>query len=360
MTWRNLCGRVFGTVAAFAGSRYKMSAAAPLSRISSESLLAYRESRARDGRKPSYLNMEMGAIRGILKRARRWHMIAEDVRPLKETRSVGKALAHEDKMALLQTAASRPDWRVARCAAVIALSTTMRGCELKGLRWRDVNLLNRVLTIKRSKTDAGERVIPLNAEAMAATLELYKRAETLGATKLDDFVFPACENGNIDPTRPQADWRTAWRNLTCAVTCPGCGLLQGPNARCSNKECHEDISRIKSPLAGLRFHDLRHHAITELAESQASDQTIMAIAGHVSQKMLAHYSHIRLDAKRRALDALAAKHAETEAQGKEGSYVTKNVTNGTNPASAKRQIVEKYGRPVRARTADLYRVKVAL
>jgi len=35
-------------------------------------------------------------------------------------------------------------------------------------------------------------------------------------------------------------------------------------------------------VPGLRFHDLRHTAITDLAESQTSDQTIMAIAGHVS------------------------------------------------------------------------------
>jgi integrase len=45
----------------------------------------------------------------------------------------------------------------------------------------------------------------------------------------------------------------------------------------------EEIKGIKSPLAGLRFHDLRHCAITNLAESQDSDQTIMSIAGHVSQ-----------------------------------------------------------------------------
>ncbi len=32
--------------------------------------------------------------------------------------------------------------------------------------------------------------------------------------------------------------------------------------------------------------------------------TIMAIAGHVSRRMLEHYSRIRMDAKRRALDAL--------------------------------------------------------
>ena len=66
------------------------------------------------------------------------------------------------------------------------------------------------------------------------------------------------------------------------------------------------MSALKSSTAGLRFHDLRHHAITELAESQASDRTVMSIAGHVSQQMLAHYSHVRIEAKRKALAALAA------------------------------------------------------
>jgi hypothetical protein len=67
------------------------------------------------------------------------------------------------------------------------------------------------------------------------------------------------------------------------------------------------MKNIKSSTAGLRFHDLRHHAITELAESQASDQTIRDIAGHVSNRMLEHYSHVRMGAKRAALDALATK-----------------------------------------------------
>lgn len=62
---------------------------------------------------------------------------------------------------------------------------------------------------------------------------------------------------------------------------------------------------IKSPLARLRFHDLRHTAITKLSDGQGSDQTIMLIAGHVSRQMLEHYSHIRLAAKRVALDSIA-------------------------------------------------------
>jgi hypothetical protein len=47
--------------------------------------------------------------------------------------------------------------------------------------------------------------------------------------------------------------------------------------------------------------------ITELAERGEGDQTIMDIAGHVSRQVLSRYSHIRMEAKRRALDALGTK-----------------------------------------------------
>jgi len=113
-------------------------------------------------------------------------------------------------------------------------------------------------------------------------------------------------------------------------------------------------------MKGLRFHDLRHHAITELAESQASDQTIMSIAGHVSYKMLAHYSHVRLAAKRCALDSLAQPQlAASSRHSRRDGNVTNHVTNGTTSQNASPYVIEKYGRPVRTRTADLYRVKAA-
>jgi integrase len=330
-------------------------AATPLTRITAESLLTYRESRAKEGAGPAYLNMEMGAIRRILKRAKRWHLLAEDIRPLKERRQVGRALSHEEKLRLLKLAGSKAEWQVARLALTLALNTTMRGCELKGLRWKDVDLIDRILTIRRAttKTDAGERVIPLNTNAMAAIVELYRRAQSLGGLEPDHYVFPACENGKIDPTQPQRTWRTAWRHLTRAIRCPACGEVQNPGRTCRNEECKADIRGVKSPLAELRFHDLRHHAITELAESQASDQTIMSIAGHVSPKMLAHYSHVRMDAKRKALDALSS-------GGSGGGYGTNHDTNAVPPTPPHPQVIEMNGRPVGARTPDLHRVKVAL
>ena len=56
-----------------------------------------------------------------------------------------------------------------------------------------------------------------------------------------------------------------------------------------------------------RWHDNRHTLVTELAESGAGDEVIMSIAGHVSRAMLSRYSHVRMEAKRRALDEIAAR-----------------------------------------------------
>ena len=54
-------------------------------------------------------------------------------------------------------------------------------------------------------------------------------------------------------------------------------------------------------------HDNRHTMVTELAESGAGDEVIMSIAGHVSRATLSRYSHVRMEAKRRALDEIAAR-----------------------------------------------------
>jgi integrase len=80
----------------------------------------------------------------------------------------------------------------------------------------------------------------------------------------------------FDPTRHVNSWRSAWRTLTK-----------------------------KAGLPGFRFHDLRHCAITSLAESGASDSIIMAIARHVSRRMLERYSHVRMEAKRKAMECLS-------------------------------------------------------
>jgi len=222
---------------------------------------------------------------------------------------------------------------IARVAATLALNTTMRAGEIRGLRWCDVDLVNKVLTIRRSKTEAGKRVIPLNSDAWPAVLELKQRSKLLFECEPEPewYVLPHAEGlRNPSPTMPMSGWRTAWRNLTRAIQCPECGRLQKPAKTCSDEKCKADIGKVVSPTAGLRFHDLRHHAITELAEGQASEQTIRSIAGHVSQKTLEHYSHIRIDAKREALAALSqigGRHPMAQTTSQMGVKPRKQVRN---------------------------------
>jgi len=59
-----------------------------------------------------------------------------------------------------------------------------------------------------------------------------------------------------------------------------------------------------------RIHDLRHTAATKLAEAGTPETTMLALMGHMSRKMLERYSHIRMAAKRTAVESLAAPKAE--------------------------------------------------
>jgi len=340
----------------------------PIRSVSAETILDYIRRRKEQGISNTTVNMELGIVRRVLKRAKRWHFVADDCRPLPERRDIGRALTHDQKMRLLKLAASKPEWQLAQLAAILALNTTMRGCEIRGLRWREIDFLDRTITVRRSatKTDAGHRLIPLNANAWAAILELRQRAKLLFGSEPDAewYVFPhgegqgpstqpknrpgPCVSVKPDPTRPMSTWRTAWRSLTRAIYCPQCDRLQRPGDKCENQKCRADIHDLKSPLHGLRFHDLRHHAITELAESMTSDQTIMSIAGHVSVRMLAHYSHVRLDAKRKALNALS-----------DGTLVGVTSQAASQNPDVPAQLFERNGGDDGTRTRDLCRDRAA-
>lgn len=232
------------------------------------------------------INLEVKVLRMVLRAAKLWSRVAEDYKPLPENRrGPGRALSVEDEKRLFEVASSKPQWDVAYYAAQLAANTTARSCELKGLRLPDVDLISRSMSVRRisTKTDAGCRLIPLNESAMWAATRLLERAQLLGASEPEHYLFPARVRRGIsgrttsgyDPSLPAKSWRTAWRELTKAAG-----------------------------LRGLRFHDLRHHCITRLAEAGVAEQTLMAIAGHVSRQMLEHYSHIRIQAKREAVAAL--------------------------------------------------------
>ena len=165
-------------------------------------------------------------------------------------------------------------------AIMLALNAGIRDAELKQLTWGQINLKRSYLTVGESKTEAGEgRTIPLNsslAKTMNEYAEWYK--ERFAATEPGWYVFPFGKPRPSDPTKPVTSLKTAWNNV-----------------------------RKKAKVTG-RWHDHRHTMITDLAESGAGDQTIMDIAGHVSKSMLKHYSHIRMEAKRDALESIVKRN----------------------------------------------------
>ena len=95
--------------------------------ITAKQLSEYRTWRSEQGVGNATLNAELGIVRRILKRAKLWARLADDIRPLKEPSSIGRALTEEEKRRLLQTAMLRPEWETAYLAAVMCLNTTARG-----------------------------------------------------------------------------------------------------------------------------------------------------------------------------------------------------------------------------------------
>ena len=165
-------------------------------------------------------------------------------------------------------------------ALALDLNTGLRDKELREIRWEQIDLIHKkALTVGKSKTEAGTgRVIPLNETAIAA-LEAHAAWYTrrFGECRPEWFVFAFGTPLPKDPTRPITSFKTAWTKV-----------------------------RQKAGVKG-RWHDNRHTLVTELAESGAGDEVIMSIAGHVSRAMLSRYSHVRMEAKRRALDEIAAR-----------------------------------------------------
>lgn len=284
------------------------------------------------GRKNAKINKELGILIGVLRRAKRLHCFPE-LRRLKEEKSiVGKALDHAEKLRLLRVSQDKPKlklWARARMAAILALNTTMRAGEIRNLRWQDVDLEEKTVIVRRGKTRHSQREIPLNRDAFQAIMALRdeaKKAFRVASPAPDWFVFFSIEEA--DPTRASG-WRTAWRSITRAVNCPKCGELQEPAEKCANEKCGADIAKVRSPIAGLRFHDLRHQAITELSEGQASDETIMSLAGHIDRRMMSHYSHVRRQAKRAAVDQLCAEKPAAAAPSRQEQHNSITVAPGT-------------------------------
>jgi integrase len=183
-------------------------------------------------------------------------------------------------LALAKASSARKSGSPAIYAALtLALNAGMRDAEIRNLTWAQVDLEKRFLAVGKSKTEAGEgRTIPLNSALLPVLLDHARwYTRRFGESKPDWYLFPFGKSKYLDPTRPMTTLKTVWQNI-----------------------------KLDAGVTG-RWHDTRHTLVTELAESGAGDQAIMDIARHVSRQMLARYSHIRMEAKRAALEGIVSK-----------------------------------------------------
>jgi integrase len=199
-------------------------------------------------------------------------------------------------------------------AAALAFYCGLRACEIRSLRWRNVDWDRKRLSVRRSKTPAGWRDPSLNQACVTALCELHRKAESLGYAEPEHFLFPwHGRDKKIDPTRSMTSWRSAWRSL-----------------------------RRAAGLANVRFHDGRHTALTRLAEAGQPDWVIQAQIGHVSPQMMKTYSHIRRAALDEAADVLeptfnfqntAAPEPATDARAPDEAVTSQSTSQSDDPPS---------------------------
>jgi integrase len=158
-----------------------------LATIKARDVVAYRERRHAGGLGPAYINMEIGCLRRILKKVGLWHLIGDGIKPLREPPTIGRALNLEERTRLFHLAGQKPERETAYLAAVLAVHSTARKCELRGPQWRHIDFINRALEVPKSKTEAGVRVVPLNTESYEALWKLHRRAGAFGPVNPSHF-----------------------------------------------------------------------------------------------------------------------------------------------------------------------------
>lgn len=273
-----------------------------------ETVKTYQTDRLKEKASPKSINEEVGFMLRVLGEQGdflRAKMRRTRTLKLSGQKGVAQAYTVDQKAALLAAAKARRS-KVIYPALMLALHAGMRDAEVRGLQWGRVDLERAIVTVGASKTEAGEgRTIPLNADVLAALVAHSKwYLEKFGETRPEWYVFPFGKPQPTNPTKSATSFKTVWAAL-----------------------------KIKAGVTG-RWHDSRHTFITDLAESgEASDETIRDITGHVSKQMLKHYSHIRMEAKRRAVNSLTVK-VKTAAAGAENPPVSNEPA--TNSATVER------------------------
>jgi len=246
-----------------------------MSDLSEARLTDYMATRLGEGVGHRTVNMEIECLARAV--GRPWRGLWPKLKRLEEPRDAGRALQPDEEARLLE-AAERGRTETVKTFIKIALSTGMRLDEIRTLKWNQVDMETRMVTVGRAKTSSGTgRNIPMHGALYAAFSDyaVWVTSKLKRTLEPDWYVFPFCNRGlPLDPLRPITTIKKGWENVR----------------RAAGVEC--------------RFHDLRHTVATKMAEAGVPESTMLALLGHMSRAMLERYSHVRTAAKRQAVEVL--------------------------------------------------------
>lgn len=148
---------------------------------------------------------------------------------------------------------------------LLAAETAMRRGEIGKIKWHDVDLKKRVLTLHDTK-NGDRRDVALSTAAVSVLKSLPRR--------IDGRVFglqPESISQAFERARDRA--RKAYE-IECAEA------AREPN---------------RAFLIDLRFHDLRHEAASRLFEKGLNPMEVASITGHKTLQMLKRYTHLKAE-----------------------------------------------------------------
>jgi integrase len=235
-----------------------------LAEITPQKIANYKRLRRESGIKPATLARELELLRAALNIAvREWEWL--EVNPFWKVR-IEQPKGHKERWVTLKEQESlleaSPAWL--RDIILFALNTGMRQDEILSLKWSQVDMLRRTVTLLETKNKE-KRTIPLNQTALGLLRAKGKIRHISG------YVFAS-----------EAGTKIHARNLLRAFY----------------------SARRKAGLEDVRFHDLRHTFATRLVQSGVDLYVVKELLGHKSLKMTMRYAHHYPESLRHGVNVL--------------------------------------------------------
>jgi integrase len=244
-----------------------------LTALTPDIIASYRDARAKEGQSASSVRLDLALLSHLYTTAIREWRLGLVYNPVGVVRKPSpppgrdRRLRAAEEKALIQACGAHSNpmlvWIVK-----LALYTGMRQGEIQSLTLDRVDLKRRVIRLTESKNGSG-RTVPLTKRALSVMRAALKNPLRPEDTELVFFGEPGREG-----ERRGYEFKPAWFNAVRAAK-----------------------------LKGLRFHDLRHEAVSRLVEAGLSDQEAASISGHRSMQMLRRYTHLRAEDLVKRLDA---------------------------------------------------------